>query len=284
MQRLIRFGACAVAVLFWLNPSAEAGTFPAPIGLELESVSGGMHSAMARTLEGVHALGFTEVELVGDYNLSPEALKAELAAHHLKATSAHFRYVEFRDNPAKIAAEASSLGLPMVGCPSLPQRDDLDEKGCRDAIKMFNKAGEILAQHGIKFFYHPHGYEFKPFGNGTFFDLLMKETNPQYVHFQMDIYWIVHAGQDPVKLLERYPDRWISMHLKDMRKGTPTGEFNGHVIQKNFVPIGQGQIAIVDAMRVASKQGIKSYFIEDESGSPGTGIPISLRYLNSVAW
>ncbi len=188
------------------------------------------------------------------------------------------------DSPLQLAEEANALGLTAIGCPSMPQRDALDEAGCRSAIALFNRAGKILAEHGVRFFYHPHGYEFKPFGQGTLFDLLVTNTDPRCVHFQMDIYWIVHAGQDPVKLLERYPDRWISMHLKDMRKGAPTGLFNGNINRKDFVPIGQGQIEIVSAMRLAQKNGVQSYFIEDESSSPETGIPQSMRFLNSVSW
>ena len=281
----LRFATCSlIAAVALFSISAFAAPFGAPIGLQLESVSGSLRNNLAGTLDKVHNWGFTNVELVGDYGLSPDGLKAELAAHDLKAVSAHFPYAKFRDDPEKLAAEASALGLSMVGCPSIPQRDGLDAAGCREAVAVFNRAGQILAQRGIKFFYHPHGYEFKPHGVGTLFDLLMEETNPQYVHFQMDIFWIVHAGQDPVKLLRRYPNRWISMHLKDMRRGMPTGLYNSHANPRDFVPIGEGQIDIIDAMRVARRLGITSYFIEDESASPETGIPQSLEYLKSVAW
>lgn len=284
MRKVFSMGISAFAVVFSLSLTVGASPFPVPVGLELESVSGPLHKDMKGTLEEVHKWGFTTVELVGDYKLSPEALKTELASHHLKATSAHFPYAAFRDNPEHIADEASALGLPIVGCPSLPQRDALDEKGCRDAIEMFNRAGKILSQRGIQFFYHPHGYEFKPFEDGTLFDLLVKGTHPQDVHFQMDIYWIVHAGQDPIKLLQRYPDRWVSMHLKDMRKGAPVGVFNGNIDRKDFVPIGEGQIDVAGIMRAANKLGVKSYFIEDESSSPESGIPLSLKYLGSKSW
>ena len=276
------FGGIAVGLCLTLGVAAEP--FKEPVGLQLESVNGPLRKDMAATLEKVHGWGFTEVELVGDYKLSPSALKAELAEHKLKAVSAHFPYATFRDAPEKLAEEAKALGLVTIGCPSVPQHDAFDEAGCREAAEMFNHAGQIMSEHGITFFYHPHGYEFKPFGQGTLFDLLVTNTNPKYVHFQMDIYWVVHAGQDPIKLLKRYPNRWVSMHLKDMRKGAPTGIFNGTINRKDFVPIGQGQIDIVGAMQLAHKLGVKSYIIEDESNSVDTGIPQSLSFLNSVAW
>jgi sugar phosphate isomerase/epimerase len=284
MKKLPRLAICAYVLFVYLIQSVAAAPFGAPIGLQLQSVSGSLHKAMSGTLEKVHNWGFEEVELVGDYNLSPGALREELAAHHLKAISAHFPYAMFRDSPSQLADEAKALGLATIGCPSLPQRDALDETGCRSAVEVFNRAGQIFSQRGIAFFYHPHGYEFKPLGQGTLFDLLVTNTDPRYVHFQMDIYWIVHAGQDPIKLLQRHPNRWISMHLKDMRKGAPTGIFNGKINRGDFVPIGQGQIDIVGAMRLARTLGVKSYFIEDESSSPDSGIPQSLRFLNSLTW
>jgi hypothetical protein len=67
---------------------------------------------------------------------------------------------------------------------------------------VFNRAGEVLAKNNLKFFYHTHGYEFGPYENGTLFDLLAALTNSKYVLFQMDVYWVVNAEQDPVKLLK----------------------------------------------------------------------------------
>jgi sugar phosphate isomerase/epimerase len=263
---------------------AAGAEFPDPIGLQLESFSGQMHQDRGGTLDKVHTLGFKYVELVGDYGQPSDGLKGELRARGLTAVSAHFPYAKFHDDAEGVASEAAALGLTYAGCPSLPQRDNLDERGVLDAAAMFDHAGEAMAAHGIKFFYHPHGYEFKPHGTGTLFDLLLEKTNPRFVHFQMDVYWIVHAGQDPVKLLQRYRNRWVSLHLKDMKKGAPTGLFNGKVNRPDFVPLGRGQIDIVAIMRAAHQMGISSYFIEDESASPDTGIPQSLQFLRTVAW
>jgi sugar phosphate isomerase/epimerase len=284
-----RFYHCFLAGLLAFSagvlPSRSADdSFSDRIGLELQSLNKTIRKDMSGTLEKAHNFGFKYVELVGDYNLSPAALKAELQAHHLVATSVHFPYEKFRDNPEAVATEAVALGLTYAGCPTIPQRDALDEQGCRDAITVFNHAGEVLAAHGIKFFYHPHGFEFKPSGDGTLFDLLVAKTDPKFVHFQMDIFWIVHAGQDPVKLLERYNTRWISMHLKDMKKGAPTGLFTGKTAAANFVAIGQGRIDVPGVLRAARKIGITSYFIEAESATPEHEIVESVQYLRELKW
>src|SRR5436190_24275479 len=144
---------------------------------------------------------------------------------------------------------------------------------------MFNRAGAALAKHGIKFMYHTHGYEFQPHGDGTLFDLLMKETDPKVVSLGMDIYWIVHPCQDPAKLLGKYGKRWELMHLKDMRKGTPTGLLTGHTDITNDAALGMGQMDLPAILKAAKKAGVKWYFIEDESPSSEQQIPQSLNYL-----
>ncbi len=116
------------------------------------------------------------------------------------------------------------------------------------------------------------------------FDLLMAETKPEAVSFEMDVFWTVHPGQDPVKLLQKYPSRLVLMHVKDMRKGTKTGLLTGSEDLRNDVALGSGQIDIAGALHEAQKVGVKHFFIEDESPVPVEQIPRSLRYLESLAW
>ena len=122
---------------------------------------------------------------------------------------------------------------------------------------------------------HTHGYEFQPYKDGTLFDLIMAETNPKYVSFQMDVFWVAHAGQDPVKLMEKYSRRWKLMHLKGMRDSTPTGLFTGHSDVTNDVAVGEGKISFPPLLRAAEKAGVKWYIIEDESPVSEQQIPQS---------
>ena len=90
-------------------------------------------------------------------------------------------------------------------------------------VEVFNAAGKTLKENGLSFWYHAHGYEFREYaeGKGTLFEYMMEKTNPEYVNFQMDVFWMKNPGQDPVALLKKYPTRWKSLHLKDRRIGTP---------------------------------------------------------------
>nr|MCU0874283.1 TIM barrel protein [Pirellulaceae bacterium] len=157
-----------------------------------------------------------------------------------------------------------------------------DEKQCRAAAGVFNRAGKALAEQGMKFYYHNHGYEFYPHGQGTLFDLLMAETDPRFVYFQMDVLWTVFPGQDPARLLEKYPNRWLLLHLKDLKKGVPTGSLAGHTELTNDVALGSGQVDWPALFRASQKAGVKYYFIEDESPAVVEQIPQSLRFLERL--
>ena len=151
----------------------------------------------------------------------------------------------------------------------------------KEAVNVFNTAGKLMAENGLSLCYHPHGYEFRPYQNGTLFDYLVKETNPRYVNFEMDVFWVKHPGQDPVALLKKYPNRFLLMHLKDRKPGTP-GHQNGIADVETNVVLGTGDVRIAEIIKQAKKSGVKHYFIEDESSRSETQIPQSLKFLKSV--
>src|SRR5439155_25415202 len=121
---------------------------------------------------------------------TPQKFKELLGSRDLKPISGHFPFGRYRDDLEGVAREARTLGLQYVGCAWIPHNDPFDEKTCRDGAAVFNRAGETLAERGLKFFYHTHGYEFQSHGGDTLFDLLMAETKPEFVRYEMDVFWI----------------------------------------------------------------------------------------------
>lgn len=251
-------------------------------GLQLYSLrSQFMLRGVPWTLDRVKEFGIREVELAGTYNLTPEQFKAELEQRGLKAVSSHFPYGRYKNDLDNVVKEAKTLGIKFAGCAWIDHEGSFDEAECRDAIAVFNKAGAALAQEGITMFYHAHGYEFEPHGEGTLFDLFMTETKPELVSVQMDVLWIVFPGQDPVKMLEKYSGRWKLMHLKDLKKGVQTGSLSGQTDVANDVTLGTGQMDWQAILAGARKQGIQHYFIEDESPTSMEQIPSSLEFLRA---
>lgn len=268
------------------SSAANAGTGPSfkgPIGLQLYSLRADFTNDVPGTLKRVKNYGFKIVELAGTYNLSAEKFKELLDTNGLKPVSGHFPYERYASDVEGIARDAKTLGLEYVGCAWIPHEGAFDEKTCREAIAVFNRAGEALAKHGLKFFYHAHGYEFQPHGKGTLLDLMMSETKPEFVRFQMDVFWIFHPGQDPVKLLKKYGKRWELVHVKDIKKGVK-GDLTGHTDVANDVVLGTGQLDWPAILKTAAQVGVKYYFIEDESPTSGQQIPKSLRFLETLKW
>jgi sugar phosphate isomerase/epimerase len=278
----------ALLTLFSLTaPAAEVGTgasFKGPTGLQLYSLRGIATQNPPKALKQAADFGFKLVETAGTYNLPPEKFKALLAEHGLKPISGHFPYDRWKTEPEKVLAEAKAIGLQYAGCAWISHKPPFNEAAARDAIAVFNRAGELGAKQGIKVFYHAHGYEFHPHGDGTLMDLLIKETNPKHVAFELDVLWVVFPGHDPVKWLTKYPGRWELMHLKDLKKGVKTGDLSGKTDVTNDVPLGTGQMNWPAILKAAQASGVKYYFIEDESPTVVEQIPQTLKYLGNVKY
>jgi sugar phosphate isomerase/epimerase len=280
----IGVAALTTALSFGAEKAAGVGkSFKGPIGLQLYSLRADFAKNVDMALDEAKAFGFKDVELAGTYNLPPEKFKEALEKRGLKPISAHFPYATYKSDPESVAKEANTLGLKYAGCAWADHKGAMfTAEDAKDTVEVFNKAGKILAQHGLKFFYHCHGFEFAPYAGETFMDYIIKNTDPKYVTFEMDVFWVVHPGQDPVKWLEKYPGRWELMHVKDMRKGTETGRFDAKTDLKNDVAIGTGIMDWPAILKAAKKEGVKYYFIEDESPSVKEQIPVSLKYLSEV--
>ncbi len=262
---------------------ARAGDFQGTAGLQLYSLREQFKTDVPGTLDKVKAWGIKEVETAGTYGLPPEKFRELLEARGLKAVGGHFPYDRLVKEIDGVIAEAKALGLQYVGCAWIPHTPgEFNEEVARKAAADFNRAGEALAKAGLKFAYHAHGYEFAPFGDGTYFDLLAKEMKPEFANFEMDVFWVTHPGKNPAELLAKYPGRWPLMHLKDIRKGAKTGLFTGKAALTDDVTLGTGQVDWPVVLKAAAKSGVKHYFIEDESPTVEAQIPESLKYLQTL--
>jgi sugar phosphate isomerase/epimerase len=276
----------------WLNNGTRAGangagtskSFHGPVGMQLYSLRELFAANVPFGLQMTRGFGFQEVELAGTYGLKAELFRDMLLRAGLRPVASLVDYQLLDSSIDQAIAEAKVLGVQYLGTAGIPHQGPLNEAQARKAAADFNRFGEALAQKGLKFYYHNHGFEFVPHQDGTLFDLLVKETKPEFVSFEMDVFWTVHPGQDPVKLLQRYPNRWALFHLKDMRKGTVTGKLTGSEDVRNDVALGSGQIDLAAVLKTAQEIGVKHFFIEDESPAVATQIPLSLRYLESLAW
>ncbi len=263
-----------------------AGDFSGDSGLQLYSLRDIYGKDAAAALDKVKAFGVKTVETYNTPKPAPAELRKMLDDRGIKAVSGHFSYDAFEKDPAGIVASAKTLGLEYVGCAWIPHTiAEFDMASTEKAAADFNKWGEQLAKQGLKFMYHCHGYEFKPVAEGsekTFMDVLMEKTKPEFVAFEMDVFWVVHPGADPVKYLAKYPGRWQLMHIKDMLKTARVGVFTGKAPHEEGVVVGTGRMDWSAILKAASASGVKHYFIEDEHPNAAQQIPQSLKYLGTL--
>ncbi len=167
--------------------------------------------------------------------------------------------------------------------PWIPDEDGFDTDDMNRALTVFNRAGSALKAVGVRFAYHMHGYEFQAGPTGKFyFDQMVEQTTPGEVDFEMDVYWVVSPGADPVAYLKRYPGRFPLLHLKDLRKGVPTGAATGKGNVEDNVVLGTGQMDFPGIIAAARAQSAQWFFIEDESSRAMEAVPGSVAYLKTL--
>ena len=267
-----------VVIFFILEQNAMAQEY----GLQLYSLREQFKKDVPGTLQQINKWGIREIEGGGTYGLPLDDYKKMLSDNKLTMVSVGADFQMLKTNPQAAVDEAKKFNAKYVVCFWIPHNDNnFDISNVKEAVEVFNNAGKILKENGISLCYHPHGFEFRPYENGTLFDYLVTNTNPEYFNFEMDVFWVKHPGQDPVALLKKYPNRFLLMHLKDRKPGTP-GNQNGNADVETNVVLGTGDVGIADVIRQAKKIGVKHYFIEDESSRCETQIPQSLKFLKSV--
>jgi sugar phosphate isomerase/epimerase len=275
-------------LLFSFLFAATAGATPVAdhLGLQLWSLRlTTMRAGWSQTLDQAKALGFTYVEGgVLPKGVTPEEYNAKLSSLGLKMVSMHIGYDQLAGDLPAMVAEARALGVRYVVTPWIPHdKDNFTLEDAEKAAANFNTWGAAFKAEGIRYAYHEHGYEFQADPNGdTPFDLIVRSTQPELVCFECDVFWVTHAGQDATKLLAKYPDRFRMLHVKDIRKGAPTGFHTGRAPATDDVAVGTGQVDWPAVFHQAQADGVQWYFIEDESVSPPDNIPLSVAYVKSL--
>ena len=270
-----------LAVIFVL---ISAYSFGQPvIGLQMGSVGKHAKADLPGTLKKLNEWGVRELEGGLPAGMEVAQYLKLLKENNLTLVAIGSNFDSLATNPQKIADHAKALGAKQVICYWIPHHgDDFTIDDAKKGVEVFNKAGEVLQRNGLALGYHAHGYEFRPYEGGTLFDYIAKNLDKRYANFQMDVFWIKESGTDPVALLNKYPDRFISMHLKDRLKGTPDS-ITGHAdVDKANVVLGMGDVGIEAIFKTGHRAGIKHYFIEDESSRQWEQVPQSVAYLKSI--
>jgi sugar phosphate isomerase/epimerase len=260
---------------------AMAALRPTPdrIGVQLYTVRDLLQQDFEGTLEQVAEVGYRQVEFAGYYGRTPEQVRALLDRLGLRAPSTHIGANAVRqDLPAQIRT-AKTIGHEYITLPSFPiDRDNADVAAWRQVAAEFNRMAETIRREDLRFAYHNHAWEFQRLADGrTGFDVLLADTDPALVDFELDLYWVVHAGHDPIQLFQQHPGRFTMWHVKDMRE--PQGA-------REMVPVGQGSIDFPRIFAHAEQSGLRHFFVEHDNAANTVGslpsIQASYQYLQRL--
>lgn len=270
--------SCLMLCALLISSCGEDDGVDQSVGVQLYSFRNQFKEDAPSMFQQLKAWGITSIEGgVDTYGLSQEEFVRLLIENNLQVVSADASFEEIRDNPERVAKRAKSFGASYVMCAWIPHDgDDYTLEDNQNATQVFNSAGKFFRSQGLNLVYHPHGYEFRPYGEGTLFDDMAKKA--VHFDFEMDVYWVVHGGEDPMLLFDRYPDKFKLMHLKDMKKGT-VGNLTGHGDVEDNVTLGTGMIDIKALALRGKELGVTHFFLEDESSRSVEQVGKSLEFI-----
>lgn len=253
------------------------------VGLQLYSLRDELPKDVKGTIAKVAKAGFKEVETYGFsikdqfWGLTPAEFKKLLDDNGLTAPSGHYGLGSYltdgntEELKAAIAA-AKVLGSEYV---TIPWLDESIRKSADDYKKIavkINEAGKLAKEAGIRLAYHNHNFEFDKQGDTTGYEILLKGTDKNLVDFELDLYWVVRSGNDPIKLFKENPGRFTMWHVKDMDKANPA--LNAEV--------GTGAINFKPIFADAKLSGMKHFFVEHETNykpNPIDSVAASCAYI-----
>ena len=284
------------------------------IGVQLFSFPKLLEKDFNAGIKMVSEMGYKEIEMFGPFNFSVEAakkrwksitpmlgfngsgyfghttkeIKTILDEHNIKVTSIHSDMDTMQTRMEEIAKESEQLGFEYVVLPAIPEekRQTLDDY--KRVVEEFNEIGGKAKQVGLKFVYHNHGYGFNKIENQVPIELVFDQTESNLVFFQMDLFWTIAGGMNPSDLLNAYPGRYVSMHVKDMKKLTRFSGDGGDPSQwmelfPEIASLGDGVLDIPKIISTAQQQGVKHFYIElDIVNNPEVALKKSFNYLKSL--
>jgi sugar phosphate isomerase/epimerase len=251
--------------------SAQPGTTRSGVefGVQLYTVRNDI-ADLAATLRLIHSIGYTSVETFPPvYNRPAKELKALIAGIGLKAQSGHFDYGTLEqqvDYPAE-------LGLEYMICAMIPQPLWGTLDGFRQAADHLNKAAAKARAAWLKFGFHPLNYEYKKLEGGRGIDVMMSAFDPS-IRLELDIYWAVEGGQNPLEMMKTYRERLALIHIKDRKPGfAPSFAPDEHAA--HFTEAGSGSIEWRAVLGEARRLGVTQFFVDQD----GSDLPVeqSLR-------
>lgn len=246
-------------------------------GIQLWTVKEDMSRDAKDTLKKIASYGYKQIESFEGkggmfWGMGHKDFKKYMDDLGMKIISSHCNNtVDFE----RKAAEAAEIGMKYLICPYKGPQKTIDQ--FKKFAEEFNKSGEVCKKNGIRFAYHNHDYSFKPIDGQVPQEVMMNATDKELVDFEMDIYWVVAAGEDPKAWFKKHPNRFRLCHVKDYAKTE-----KGH----ESVQLGKGMIDFHSILQVGTANGLRNYIVEQEAftgSNPLDSAAADAKYMKAFA-
>ncbi len=267
--RALRASGGALASPHTKNPGET------PVSLQLYTVRTLTEKDFAGTLAKVAQIGYDAVELGGFGGLSSKELKKLLEDLGLQCSGSHEPFERLQGALPQVIQDNQEIGNSYVICPYMPE--SFQARGL-DGFKEFGhklaEVGAALKNANLQLCYHNHDFEFKTVGGKYLLDSLFAEVDPGLLKAEVDVFWVLHGGEDPVAHLRKYSGRVPLLHIKDMTRDD----------RRTFAPVGTGRLDLAGIVKAARADGAVWFVIEqDETEQPVLeAIAISLRNFRRI--
>lgn len=287
---LLSIAGLSLSSLSMLQCKAAKMSGSKDIGLQLYTVRDAMAADPIQTLTALAKMGYTDIEGAGYserkfYGMTPKEFRKVIDDLGLKTHSGHTntgadkpkaKYTMYSDWAAA-CEDFATIGQKYIVCGYLFdfERKSIDQY--KRIADLFNKSGRIASDHGLKFAYHNHDFEFQTLEGQLPYDLLLANTDPQYVNYELDLYWIKKAEKDPLAYFKNHKGRFPLWHIKDMEAGP----------EKFFTEVGNGIINWSEIFAAKANAGMQHFFVEQDvcrNHKPLESVKISLDYINSKGY
>jgi sugar phosphate isomerase/epimerase len=256
------------------------------IGIQLYTVRDLIVNDPVKTLTEISKIGYTQLEPYSYadgkiYGLAYTEFSNVVKDLGMKIVSGHYSTGlgettkgNLRNGWEDAVADAKGASQKYMVIPSLYSEEMASIDALKKVCELMNKGGEVCKKYGIRLGFHNHASEFKMLEGQLIYDVMLQELDPKLVTMELDLFWIINAGYDPLQYFKKYPGRFELWHVKDMEKEN----------RNSNADLGAGSIDFKSIFAQAKQSGMKHFFMEQENynESPMISVKNGFDYLNTL--
>jgi len=225
------------------------------IGIQLYSIREEMAKDLLGMIDKVAEMGYSGAQFAGFFDHSAEDVKARMDQAGIKPAGAHVQIDQLRNQFDETLKYHETIGNKSIIVPFLPEDMRTTEDDFKRTAELFDEIGKKANVAGFSIGYHNHDFEFKTFNGKTGLDILFENTDPNHLKMELDCFWAAYSDHDPVEIIEKYGERVVSLHIKDLKLEDD---------KPVSTELGTGTLDLEAYMQAGNKNNAKWFIVEQE--------------------